>query len=96
MGATGPLESEIESVWTNASARVLGHSQWVKHKTLPGRLGRLGVGLKTEVDAWGLETEGLFPIVEGQLINNPYKESISEEQGVRIRDEGLLSGLSSL
>jgi hypothetical protein len=56
-----------------------------------GRLGRLGIGLKTEVEAWELEIEGPFAIVKGQLINNPYKESISEERGVRIRDEGLLS-----
>jgi hypothetical protein len=60
-----------------------------------GRLGRLGTALKTEVEASELETEGLFPVVEGQLINNIYKESVSENRGVVIRDEDLRSMLET-
>lgn len=57
-----------------------------------GRLGRLGMGLKTEVEVWELETEGLYPIVKGRLMNKQYKECICEEQALRLRDKGLPSG----
>jgi hypothetical protein len=49
-----------------------------------GRLGRLGMGLKTEVEGWELETGGLYLIVKGRLMNKPYKEYVSEEQALRL------------
>jgi hypothetical protein len=57
-----------------------------------GRLRRLGMGIKTEVEGWELETERLYPIVKGRLVNKLCKEYISEELALRLPDRGLSNG----
>jgi hypothetical protein len=44
-----------EFLYTTSRTLAVGESQDVT-----GRFGRLGIGLKTEVEAWGLEKEGLL------------------------------------
>jgi hypothetical protein len=63
-----------------------------RNTNVVGRLGRLGRDSKLRWKGWELETEGLYPIVKGRLVNKPYKEYVSGEQALRLRDRGLSSG----
>jgi tyrosyl-DNA phosphodiesterase 2 len=57
-----------------------------------GRLGRLGIGLKTEVEAWEYEYERLTRLSRrrGKYVEEPLKEYYSETSVARLRDKGLL------
>lgn len=47
---------------------------------ITGRLGRLGIGLKTEVEAWEYEYKGLKKLSRrrGKYVEEPLKEYYSE------------------
>lgn len=59
---------------------------------ITGRLGRLGIGLKTEVEAWGYKYKGLKKLSRrrGKYVEEPLKEYCSKTSVARLRDEGLL------
>lgn len=50
-----------------------------------GKLGRLGIGLKTEVDAWEEETMRLIK-VRGMYVEKPHKEYYSQRQAAKLRE----------
>jgi len=55
-----------------------------------GRLGRLGIDLKTEVEAWEDETTKIS-VVQGRYVEKPHKRYYSEDLAARLRDRGTLS-----
>ena len=55
-----------------------------------GRLGRLGIGLKTEVDVWEKEAVEKL-IVRGKYVEKPHKRYFSQRGAARLREMGLLS-----
>jgi hypothetical protein len=54
-----------------------------------GRLGRLGIGLKTELDVWEKETVEKHA-VRGKCVEKPYKRYFSQHEAVSLRERGLL------
>lgn len=54
-----------------------------------GRLGRLGIGLKTEVEAWE-EKKTEVSLVRGKLVEKPHIQYYSSDRAARLRDMGLL------
>jgi tyrosyl-DNA phosphodiesterase 2 len=59
---------------------------------ITGGLGRLGIGLKTEVEAWEYEYKGLKKLSRrrGKYVEEPLKEYYSETSVAGLRDKGLL------
>ena len=55
-----------------------------------GRLGRLGINLKTEVEAWENETTKMS-LLRGKYVEELHKQYYSEDQAARWRDRGISS-----
>ena len=57
---------------------------------ITGRFGRLGIGLKTEVEAWEFEYKTLkkASLRRGKYVEEPYKRYFSETAVAKLRDEG--------
>jgi len=51
-----------------------------------GRLGRLGINLTTEVEAWEMETTKIS-ITPGKLVKKPHKQYFSEESAAMLQDK---------
>ena len=60
-----------------------------KAQDVIGRLGRLGVGLKTELDMWEKETVEQR-IVRGKFVEKPHKRYFSQREAARLQEKGLL------
>jgi len=54
-----------------------------------GRLGRLGIGLKTELDVWEKETVEK-PAVRGKYVEKQHKRYFSQHEAASLREMGLL------
>jgi hypothetical protein len=60
-----------------------------KAQDVMGRLGRLGIGLKTELDVWEKETVEK-PAVRGKYVEKPHKRYFSQHEAASLREMGLL------
>ena len=89
-GATSRTAIEDETVWTNSST--LGQSKQsppMRLEMFPaGRIRRLGIDLKTEVEAWGDETTKIS-FVRRKYVEKPPKQYYSEDQAARLRYRGM-------
>lgn len=55
-----------------------------------GRVERLGIGLKTEVEVWEEDTTK-DSLVRGRFVKKPHKQYYSEEQAARLQYRGIMS-----
>jgi hypothetical protein len=85
-----------ESLYTNilGESFILKHLEWKvalnEAQDVTGRLVRLGIDLKTEVETWENETTKIS-VVRGKCVEKPHKQYFSEDQAARRRDGGTSS-----